>query len=215
MAWSGRGSSHRPRVAEGPPVQGQHPMPQHATHGGPAGARYRSTSRVSEIDVWDNLQNDQLQGDSSSSDGDLHPRSHPSRPRHTRSVSHPFPSLFWGRKKKTSPMADDEESGSDSDGGGSNVVGKPPPVRGHRNGSSTGSRDFVTGRCMTCGSLVRWPGELQMFRCTICLTVNDLQPADRAPRREGAAEVAVIDEQSGPKGMDAVIPCSTGLSLND
>lgn len=29
---------------------------------------------------------------------------------------------------------------------------------------------------MTCGSLVRWPRELQVFRCVICATINDLQP---------------------------------------
>jgi E3 ubiquitin-protein ligase HECTD2 len=81
--------------------------------------------------------------------------------------------------------------------------GKPTPsMRGHRNGSSIGSRDFATGRCMTCGSLVRWPRELQMFRCTICMTINDLQPLNRDGRRDDAREVAVtFDEPSSAGGM--------------
>lgn len=29
---------------------------------------------------------------------------------------------------------------------------------------------------MTCDSTVRWPRDLKVFRCTICLTVNDLEP---------------------------------------
>lgn len=99
-------------------------------------------------------------------------------------------------------MAGAEESGSDSTGEGLGIKGNQPPVRGHRNGSSAGSRDFTTGRCMTCGSLVRWPKELQMFRCTICLTINDVSPVDRDVRREDPQEVAVtFEEQPAPRGM--------------
>ncbi len=57
-----------------------------------------------------------------------------------------------------------------------------PP--GHRPGAS---KDFVTGTCMTCGSLVRWPRELLLFRCTICLTINDLEPND-AERKKDASQ---------------------------
>ncbi len=42
------------------------------------------------------------------------------------------------------------------------------------------AKDFATGSCMTCGSLVRWPRELRVFKCTICLTINDLGPRDLA-----------------------------------
>ncbi len=202
---SGRGGSgsHRPADPQLTPSQ-QHLTPHHA-YGGPTGSRYRSTSRVSEIDVWDHMQNHHLQGDSSSSDEDLHPRSHPSRPRHTRSVSHPFPSLFSSKKKRAEPApgADDSESDSGADGlePGFNAKGKPLPMRGHRNGSSVGSTDFATGRCMTCGSLVRWPRELHMFRCTICMTINDLKPLSRDAGREDAAqEAAALSEEQSRSG---------------
>jgi E3 ubiquitin-protein ligase HECTD2 len=168
---------------------------------------------VPEIDVWDNMQNHHLQ--SSSSEEDTHQRNQPSRPRHTRSVSHPFPSLFSSRKKKSSPAAaanDDDDSDSDSAAGtGSGFMGgkaPPPTMRGHRSGSSAlGSRDFATGRCMTCGSLVRWPRDLQMFRCTICLTVNDLQqPADRVLERgvDGPEVAVAFEEQPESKGTESV-----------
>ncbi|KAF4333720.1 other hect domain protein [Fusarium beomiforme] len=121
--------------------------------------------------------------DSSSDESDLHPTrppsSKPRRPQHTRSMSQPFPSLFGSKKKRQ------------------NSVGAPPPDLGFadddtemprqapkthvRNSSHTrnghvGSKDFATGNCMTCGSLVRWPRELKVFKCTICTTVNDLEP---------------------------------------
>ncbi|KAK3297712.1 uncharacterized protein B0H64DRAFT_130284 [Chaetomium fimeti] len=194
--WPGGGGSHRPAEPTPTPTPGrdQHLTP-HYGRDRPTVGRYRSASRVSEIDAWDNMQNHQLQNDSSS-DEDLNPR-----PRHTRSVSHPFPSLFSSKKKRSTPVPHPDDSGSDSMGEGPSLKGNPPPVRGHRNGSSSvGSRDFATGRCMTCGSLVRWPRELQMFRCTICLTINDVSPVDRDARREDAQEMAVMfEEQPAPR----------------
>ena len=228
MVWPDRGGSRRPAEA-GPNPGSQHTArcrqapAQAAAHG-----RYKSTSRVPEIDIWDDMQNHHLQ--SSSSEEDTHQRNHPPRPRHTRSVSHPFPSLFSGRKKKSShgtaaAAADDDDDESDSDSpaaAGSGFMGgkpAPPTMRGHhRNGSSAlGSRDFTTGRCMTCGSLVRWPQDLNMFRCTICLTVNDLQPADRVPTRGGdGPEVAVtFEEQPESKGAKTAPPPSCPSTMAD
>ncbi|KAL2131130.1 hypothetical protein VTI74DRAFT_5515 [Chaetomium olivicolor] len=116
-------------------------------------------------------------------------------------MSHPFPSLFSGKKKRSGPMPGAKDSASDSsdDYGtapSSSAKGMmAPSSHGHRNGSSVGSRDFVTGRCMTCGSLVRWPRELQVFKCTICLTINHLQPVDWAPRREDGREAPTPPEE--------------------
>lgn len=163
-------------------------------HVGTPGGHLRSTSRASDFQIWDGLH--QIQADSSSSEEDLHPSPRrASRPRHTRSMSHPFlsfPSLFSSKKKRSGPMAGaaaDDDSGSESGGESTrtpSVRGRqqPPPRPGHRNGSSGGSRDFVTGRCMTCGSLVRWPRELHVFKCSICLTVNDLRFEGRPARPE-------------------------------
>ncbi|KAM0338262.1 hypothetical protein ACHAPU_011387 [Fusarium lateritium] len=139
--------------------------------------------------------------DSSSDESDLHPSrppssKHPPRPQHTRSMSQPFPSLFSSKKKRQ------------------NSVGAPPPDLGFADDDSTmrrqapktqtqtpshtrngpaGSKDFATGSCMTCGSLVRWPRELKVFKCTICMTVNDLEPLSidhdgSTPRRDATQD---------------------------
>ncbi|KAI1324123.1 HECT-domain-containing protein [Xylariaceae sp. FL0255] len=97
--------------------------------------------------------------------------------KHSRSMSNPFPSLFSSKKKKNT--TDDTESDTDEYGddrvgrskmppGSSQHAGQPrrvPPV----------ASDFATGNCMTCAGLVRWPKELLVFRCTKCLTTNDLK----------------------------------------
>ena len=44
-----------------------------------------------------------------------------------------------------------------------------------------GERDLVTGNCVTCDSSVRWPRYLDVFRCTVCLMVNDLKPTTGPP----------------------------------
>ncbi|KAI8670903.1 HECT domain-containing protein [Fusarium keratoplasticum] len=147
--------------------------------------------------------------DSSSDDSDFHPSRPPSkparRPQHTRSMSQPFPSLFSGKKKRQ------------------NSVGAPPPDLGftdddaamprqapknharnpsHTRGGPAGSKDFATGNCMTCGSLVRWPRDLKVFKCTICTTVNDLEPlsADNVTSRTRR------DASQGPPGAPQPSP---------
>ncbi|WYZ37275.1 hypothetical protein EsH8_II_000781 [Colletotrichum jinshuiense] len=121
------------------------------------------------------LDNSHLHGDSSSSESDFHPR-RPRRPTHSRSMSHPFPSLFSSKKKRPDTAHD-----TDSDGDAP-VMTKPPPNTHKRGGTNGGSRDFATGNCMTCGSLVRWPRELRVFKCTVCVTINDLHPDHQSPR---------------------------------
>ncbi|KAI8963410.1 HECT-domain-containing protein [Daldinia sp. FL1419] len=116
-----------------------------------------------------------VQIDSSSDDDDI-PVKKPNRPsQHSRSMSHPFPSLFSSKKRKNARP--DDESGS----GDLTVDIGPKPI--HQQNMAPrmiprGPADFATGNCMTCASLVRWPKELHIFRCTICLTINDLKPYD-------------------------------------
>lgn len=43
---------------------------------------------------------------------------------------------------------------------------------------------LMTGKCATCGSLVRWPQHLHVFRCTACLMVNHLKLASAKPTDE-------------------------------
>ncbi|MCJ1403978.1 putative E3 ubiquitin-protein ligase [Xylographa trunciseda] len=107
-------------------------------------------------------------------------------PRHGRSISHPFPTLFGASKRKNS-KADIQTNGGDIDTGDEEVeYGKPSP----RTPSQTAvahdmDQLLVTGRCATCDALVRWPRHLEVYRCTVCLMINDLKPAVR-----DAAEVS-------------------------
>ena len=134
-----------------------------------------------EFEVLDNAN---IKADSSSSDEGIHPR-RPTRPQHSRSLSQPFPSLFTsGRKKNNYPgpgPAGGYGNNADSEGESSMPKPKKQSMPGHR---PAASKDFVTGTCMACGSLVRWPRELQLFRCTICLTINDLEPHDVDPKKD-------------------------------
>jgi len=186
----------------------QHRVPRRPHAGSTSSSsQFAGAIRMNEPPVLDNYQ---TQAESSSSDEDLlHPRSQPQRPRHSRSMSHPFPSLFSSKKKKSGPMAGDvsEEEGDDARRAGSKY--QRPATRGHKNGNSTGTRDYATGNCMTCGSLVRWPRDLSVFKCTICLTVNDLQPLNRDPRRDPSRTLmsSSPDDRSWPNGMDSSAPC--------
>ena len=117
--------------------------------------------------------------ESSSTDYDA-PSTHRFRPAfHARSMSNPFPALFSGRKRKN--KRSDSTAGSrfpyldssDSD----DAVDMASP-------RAAAAKDFVTGSCMTCGSTVRWPKVLDVFKCTICVTVNDLVPLGTQQCRE-------------------------------
>ncbi|KAM0494537.1 hypothetical protein ACHAPB_008022 [Verticillium nonalfalfae] len=128
------------------------------------------------------LEDSQANADSSSSESDIHPSRPRRRPAHSRSMSVPFPSLFSSKKKqRPDPVHDDDSDDSHND---------PPVTRSaaktHTRGNmSQGNRDFATGNCMTCNSLVRWPRDLKVFKCTVCVTVNDLSPEEHAGHRSG------------------------------
>ncbi|KAJ4385120.1 putative E3 ubiquitin-protein ligase [Neurospora sp. IMI 360204] len=166
-------------------------------HAATTAGRFRSATRVPDLPVLNNLR---ITGtnvdDSSDSDEDF--RSSGARPpqrppAHRRSMSHPFPSLFSSKKKKPDQMhAGDSEAETADEAGYAPKLGTIKSVRGHRNVPSTGNKDYGTGSCMTCGSLVRWPKELTVFKCTICVTINDLQPPSsgqgqgQGPRRDSS-----------------------------
>ncbi|KAK5997056.1 putative E3 ubiquitin-protein ligase mug30 [Cladobotryum mycophilum] len=116
-----------------------------------------------------------VQVESSSSDSDFTP-SKPAgrRPPHSRSMSNPFPSFLGGKKKQAPPTKPSVELDTSDD---DDAVARPG-TRANKGGSPSGSKDFATGTCMTCASLVRWPKDLKVFKCTICMTVNDLVPLE-------------------------------------
>lgn len=147
--------------------------------------------------------------DSSDSDSEFHPQSRPRRPGHSRSMSQPFPSLFSGKKKRQNSNAgpSPDLDFTDDDTAMSNQV-----VNHKRGGGPAGSKDFATGNCMTCGSMVRWPKDLKVFKCTICTTVNDLPP-DAAEkdgdgrsrwRRNNHQGPPPVAKQAPNRGRDAI-----------
>lgn len=140
--------------------------------------RSRANSRLPEFEP---IRTNQVNVDSSSED-DI-PISKPKRPgQHSRSMSHPFPSLFSSKKRKNARPGD--QSGNED----FSEDMSPSKPKAHPSSYQNavprriprGPADFATGNCMTCASLVRWPKELHVFRCTICLTINDLKPYDPA-----------------------------------
>lgn len=104
-------------------------------------------------------------------------RKPPTRRTHSRSLSHPFPSLFSSSSKKSDKKVSKRDflGSSDDD----DVTYAPDPRSSSPRRPShhaTPAEDFLTGKCMTCDSTVRWPRGLKVFRCTVCLTINDLEP---------------------------------------
>ena len=181
--WSNRLLSPNSRNEPGPDQ-----VPAHSSSHSPA----RSRSRITESDILENaygiptlpLQSHSTYGTSSSS-------SKPARtPSHGRSMSHPFPSLFTGKKKR------DGDSGAIGgfDSTDSDTVS---PVKSygvtHKAAAKQKApdKDLRTGKCMTCDSMVRWPKELKVFRCTVCVTINDLKPITLEARRGDGQRVPV------------------------
>ncbi|KAK1986681.1 HECT-domain-containing protein [Colletotrichum cereale] len=146
------------------------------------------------------LDSPHLQADSSSSESDFHPR-RPRRPTHSRSMSHPFPSLFSSKKKRLG-AAHDTDSDDDAP-----VMTKPPGNSTHkRGGTNGGSRDFATGNCMTCGSLVRWPRELKVFKCTVCVTINDIHSDQQGTRANSGPKWLQRPSQDSPSPQKQPTP---------
>jgi hypothetical protein len=55
--------------------------------------------------------------------------------------------------------------------------------------------NLLTGRCMTCASMVRWPKDLSVFRCTVCLTINDLAPISTFEASHAPADGRLDEEK--------------------
>jgi len=98
------------------------------------------------------------------------------RPRHGRSHSNPFTSLF-GNGKKGDRMADAEIQNDRID-----TLNGPPPFslgcqsKEHMAGANGGPPQ-ATGKCSTCDSSIRLPQHPDSFRCQVCLMINDLKPS--------------------------------------
>jgi E3 ubiquitin-protein ligase HECTD2 len=93
--------------------------------------------------------------------------------RHGRSRSHPFPSLFQSKGKREGGSASSSIDPAEENKLSQAIQRSPRHATGRF--SRVPDKDLMTGNCMTCNSTVRWPKELLVFRCTVCLTINDLK----------------------------------------
>ena len=108
---------------------------------------------------------------------------------HGRSISHPFPSIFGSGKKKL-PREEDEDNVIDaktlSTGSPGSYINDYAAM-GRLSGGNIDDNDLISGRCATCDSQIRWPKNLDTFRCTVCLMVNDLKLHAPKPSSEDAS----------------------------
>jgi E3 ubiquitin-protein ligase HECTD2 len=183
-------------------------------------SRSRANSRFREVDPpLQNLEN--IQDDSSSSEDEVVSKPKPKTiSKHSRSMSHPFPSLFSTKKKKNA-TADEFDVDDDTDDHGHHTkIYSSSSQAANSSRVNLGPVDFATGNCMTCAGLVRWPKDLQVFRCTKCLTINDTKPFT-PPSRSRATIRAVPPTPSrtpsagpSPLGIPANLRLSPEFILN-
>ncbi|KAI0161352.1 HECT-domain-containing protein [Xylariaceae sp. FL1272] len=138
--------------------------------------------------------------------------------KHSRSMSNPFPSLFSKKKKNVEVDSEvDHDDIPDDHDRNKHKMAKGPSQTSSGNGFPPGPTEFITGNCMTCASLVRWPRPAQIIRCTKCLTINDLKPYAtsvakpiiRRPARGGISQSP--PNVSSPPVTPAITPSSISL----
>lgn len=99
--------------------------------------------------------------------------------RHARSLSNPISSLFGTKRQERKVVDNDEQADSSDDDMIKAKRSASKSKKTQRSDSQkTVDKQPVTGNCMACDSTVRWPKDLKVFRCTTCLTINDLEPFD-------------------------------------
>ena len=109
--------------------------------------------------------------------------SHPGhRPRHERAHSHPFPSIFGSGKRTDREVEIDDQDEIIDDLYNPPILSPGLASKDYMASTSgvyahSAEKDLMTGNCSTCDSTVRWPRHLGVFRCTVCLMINDLKPA--------------------------------------
>lgn len=107
------------------------------------------------------------------------------RPFHVRSLSNPFPALFRGKKRKARKFGTATEVLSNADFPCDDFYLPWSPEAAVQGDQGPGDmKEFASGNCMTCGSTMRWPKELDVFKCSICVTINDLVPLGTRGARE-------------------------------
>ena len=143
----------------------------------------RAPSQLSEAEVLENASNipvllprETLTSYALDADGLQQPS------RHGRSMSHPFPSIFHSKKKRNGASGGVANEAAPVEGSCYALSKSPSKAAQNTRSTKATDRDLMTGKCMTCDSTVRWPKELKVFRCTVCLTINDLIPLSTSRR---------------------------------
>ncbi|KAH7407551.1 ubiquitin-protein ligase-like protein E3 [Cadophora sp. MPI-SDFR-AT-0126] len=185
-----------PNPAIGPPTSPAQPRP-----------------RISEADILNNAYGIPSLPPPSHSNHGASSTSKPTRiSSHGRSMSHPFPSLFSTKKKRHGESAraagfESTDEDSISPIAARNIIQNPTPKQ------KVPDKDLTTGKCMTCDSMVRWPKELKVFRCAVCLTINDLKPV-ALEARQGDGHRAPVTAKAGTYPRSGHAQKVTPLSLS-
>ena len=109
------------------------------------------------------------------------------KPRHGRSHSNPFTTIFGnGRKTEKVVEAEVQDDTLDMCNGITNPSNSFPSkdfvmINGDR--SRKEPTEMVIGKCGTCDNAMSWPKQVDCFRCQVCLMVNDLK-LSTSPRGE-------------------------------
>lgn len=155
------------------PLNHKDPPTVHTSNASRSPHGMRAPVRITESDILEGAYNVPTLQPSPSRKAPTETRAARSGSGHTRSMSHPFPALFTG-KKQPAGYASAGSVFAEGDG-----FSSPAST----SGTGSGDKNLMTGKCMTCDSLVRWPKELHVYRCTVCLMINDLRPLDPETRR--------------------------------
>lgn len=143
-----------------------------------------------------------IQGDSSSSESEFQPlRVSTKRSEHRRSMSNPIPSLADRTKARQNSHG---AFPRDLDLFGFATDAAQPSDSKRNQDEASGNKDLATGNCMTCASLVRWPSDKNVYKCTICLTINDVvHPGQSSKgRRRGSSRSREHARDIAPKKDD-------------
>ncbi|KAI9741285.1 MAG: putative E3 ubiquitin-protein ligase [Cirrosporium novae-zelandiae] len=112
---------------------------------------------------------------------------------HGRSISHPSPLVFNNNRRLEHRRGEGSQDATGLEVPGHEIFDavdshrSKSPMRGGRPSQAPAAQELITGKCKTCDSLVRWPNNIKVFRCTICLMINDLEPFVESGAGKGQA----------------------------
>ena len=104
------------------------------------------------------------------------------KPQHGRSHSNPFTSLF-ANGKKTEKVLDAEMRDDVVDSFDQQLASSSRPSTSNQTivnateSAENHDKQLVVGKCSTCDTALKWPRQVDSFRCQICLMINDLKPS--------------------------------------